>query len=153
MTNKKELNKFFLSCFNGILRAEETALDLITNAKLTMKEIHFIEAVFNAKERGENISSTIANMLGVTMGTLTASFARLERKGYLTKERCKNDKRVYYIIPTRLAELINKEHAAFHEKMVDSIIEAVPEKQLDGVVLSLKALTIFFEEYRKKHSL
>ena len=147
MTNKEELNNFFEICFTSILRVEERALESITNSKLTIKEIHFIEAVFRAKARGENCFSTIAAFLGITIGTLTSSFARLEKKGYLIKEQDPHDKRIFYIVPTRLAELINKEHTRFHEKMVDSIVKLLSETQLDELVRALKNLETFFEEF------
>jgi len=148
VTNRQELNDFFVSCFNSILRAEENALESITNGKLTIKEIHFIEAVFKAQAVGENCFSTIANFLGITVGTLTTSFSRLEKKGYLVKEQDKSDKRIYYIVPTRLAELIHKEHAAFHKKMVESVIEMLSEKEIDDLVRSLKDLDNFFHEFK-----
>ena len=148
MTNKEELNKFFVSCFNSILRAEEKALETITNGTLSIKEIHFIEAVFKARELGENCFSTIASYLGITVGTLTSSFSRLEKKGYLAKVQDKDDKRIFYIVPTRLAELIEKEHAAFHAKMIDNVIDTFSDRGINELVTSLKKLATFFEEYK-----
>ena len=148
MTNREELNSFFVSCFNSILRAEEKALESISNGKLTIKEIHFIEAVFKAQAVQENCASTIANLLGVTLGTLTTSFSKLEQKGYLYKEQDRNDKRIFYIVPTRLAELVNKEHTAFHEKMVDKVVKLFPEEKTENLVEILKTLDKFFSEYR-----
>ena len=147
MSNREELNHFFVSCFNSILRAEERALESLTNGTLSIKEIHFIEAVFEAQKRGENCFSTIADFLGVTYGTLTTSFSRLEKKGYLAKVQDEDDKRIHYIVPTALAELINKEHTAFHERMVDSVAENLSEKQFDELVKSLHILDDFFAEY------
>ena len=151
MTNKEELNDFFVSCFNQILRVEESELESIANSKMTMKEIHFIEAVFKTKEKGENYSTTIANRLNVTLGTLTTNFMRLERKGCLTKRRCNHDKRVFYIEPTPLAEFINKKHQEFHNKMIDDVLEAIPVKQADCLVGALKALNKFFSTYKLKN--
>ena len=146
MSVKEELNNFFVSCFNSILRMEENALEPITNGTLTIKEIHFIDAVFRAQAVGENCFSTIAGFLGITIGTLTKSFLRLEKKGYLTKEQDKDDKRIFYIVPTRLAELIRKEHAAFHEKMIDSVVRKVSPDQLNVLLDALKILDPFFSE-------
>ena len=149
MTNKEELNNFFVSCFYTILRAEEVALESITGGTLTTKEIHFIDAVFKAKAAGENCFSTIANFLGITLGTLTTTFLRLQEKGYLTKEQDAQDKRIYYIVPTQLAEFIHKEHTAFHEKMIDSIMHTLTEKEADNLIIALKKLDEFFHEAYK----
>lgn len=148
MKSREELNRFFVSCFNSILRAEERSLESISNGKLTIKEIHFIEAVFKAQAVGENCFSTIANFLGVTTGTLTTSFLRLERKGYLKKEQDKLDKRIYFIVPTRLAEMVNREHTAFHEKIVDEVMCMIPENEMDTLLDTLKILNDFFSQFK-----
>ena len=144
MTNKEKLNHFFVSCFYSILAAEEKVLESITNGKLTLKEIHVIEAVFRTKATGGNTFTNIANTLRVTLGTLTTAFLKLEQKGYLTKEQDKNDKRVYYIEPTRLAELINDEHAVFHERMIEGVLTLIPEKEVEHLVGALQLLDEFF---------
>ena len=150
VTNKEQLNAFFVSCFNSILRAEESALETITNGKLTIKEIHFIEAVFLSQKVGENCLSTIAAMLGVTVGTLATSFARLEQKGYLYKEQDKEDRRIYYIVPTRLAEMIYAEHNKFHEKLVNHIAAQLSPDEFKNLVGSLKKLDDFFQDHTLK---
>ena len=147
MTNKEKLNHFFTSCFNYILRAEERSLESISNGKLTLKEIHFIEAVFKSMAVGENCLSTLAQMLRVTTGTLTTSFKKLEAKGYLYKEQDKQDKRIYYIIPTKLAEMVNREHAAFHEKVINNIVKHLNDAELDAVTDAMERMAEFFENY------
>ena len=148
MDSKEKINEFFVNCFYSILGAEERAMEAISNGKLSLKEIHLIDAVFKCKASGENNFSNIAKLLGITLGTLTTSFSRLEEKGYLIKEQHKNDKRVYYIEPTRLAELINDEHAAFHQDMVNGIIELLSESELQHLLGALDILEKFFNEIR-----
>lgn len=148
MDNKEKINDFFVNCFYSILGAEERAMEAITNGKLSLKEIHLIEAVFKAKAAAENNFSGIAKILGVTLGTLTISFSKLEKKGYLVKEQHKADKRVFYVEPTRLAELINAEHSKFHKEMVDGIIELLSKTELEHLVDALEVLDKFFNEVR-----
>jgi DNA-binding MarR family transcriptional regulator len=150
MTNKEKLNNFFVSCFNSILRAEEDALETITNGKLTIKEIHFIEHVFKTRERGENTFSNIADALGVTLGTLMASFSRLEKKGYLTKEPCTRDKRTSFVIPTHLAEFIYQEHTNFHNNMIDAIVATLKESEIEQIVYLLERLARFISKYKSQ---
>lgn len=144
MTNKEELNNFFVSCFNAILRSEERALEALTHGKLTVKEIHFIEAVFKSQTVGENCFSTIAKYLGVTIGTLTSSFSKLESKGFLYKEQDREDKRIFYIVPTPLAKVIYDEHAAFHERMIDRVMQHLTDDEMKTLTASLKKLDEFF---------
>jgi len=140
----EKLNDFFVTCFYSILSAEERALESISNGKLSLKEIHVIEAVFKAKKRGENNFLTIAKILSITPGTLTTAFAKLEKKGYLVKRQDKADKRIYYIEPTRLAELINNEHSAFHRKFIEGVVRTLPRDDLDRLANTLKTVSDFF---------
>lgn len=145
MDVKSELNEFFVSCFYSILSAEERTLESITNGKLTLKEIHLIDAVFQSKDAGENNFSSIAKRLGVTLGTLTTSYAKLEKKGYLVKVQDKKDKRIFYIEPTRLAALINNEHAAFHKNMINGVEKSLSAEELLQLTSVLKKLRAFFD--------
>ncbi len=141
---KDELNAFFVSVFNSILAVEERNLEAMSNGKVTLKEIHVIEAVYKCMEKGENNFSAIAQRLNITLSTLTAAYSKLERKGYLTKERDKKDKRVYWIFPTHIAELINNEHTAWHENLVDGIAATLTEEEQRNLAATLKNLGEYF---------
>lgn len=141
---RDEINVFFTSCFYSIMSAEERNLEAITNGTLTLKEIHLLEAVFKCVETGDNNFSAVAKRLGVTLGTLTTSFNKLEKKGYLKKTRDEKDRRVFYIEPTELASFINDEHEKFHKKMVDDIVSVLTEDEQEHLASALKQLDAFF---------
>lgn len=143
---KDQLNTFFVSVFYSILNAEERSLEAMSNGKVTLKEIHLIEAVYKCMEKGENNFSSIAQKMKITLGTLTTAYAKLEKKGYLTKERDKKDKRVYWIYPTHIAELINMEHTKWHERLVESIASALTQEEQLNLVATLKILGEFFDK-------
>ena len=146
MTNEREVfNEFMENCFYAILDSEKKALEPLTNGELTLKEIHLIEKVINLKKVGQNIFSKVANKLGITLGTLTTAFSKLEKKGYLKKEQLLVDMRMYYIVPTPAAEAIYKEHLKWHEKLVDSVLAVVPEKDLKNFINAFRSLTEFFK--------
>ncbi len=145
---KEKLNEFFVSCFYSILNAEERALESLSNGKLSLKEIHVIEAVYKAKAAGNNNFSTIAKLLNITPGTLTASFTKLEEKGYLVRVQHTSNKRVYYIEPTPLAEMINEKHTVFHERMIDDIVHVLPDIKIDELIDTLGVLTRYFNRIK-----
>jgi DNA-binding MarR family transcriptional regulator len=147
MTVREELKHFFISCFYSILNAEERALESISNGKLSSKEVHVIGAVFKSLETEENNFSEVARILGITLGTLTAAFSRLEKKGYLYKKQDAKDKRIFHIYPTRLAELVHIEHMNFHENMIEDIMKDMKEDDLSTVVKALKTIEKFFDKY------
>ena len=150
--NKKKLHDFFINCFYSILSTEERALESFSKGELTLKEIHFIAAVFRTKIAGKNNFSTIARILRVTLGTLTTSFARLEKKGYLTKTQHETDKRVFFIEPTEKADRIHVEHEKFHDKMMRGIVESVSEEKMDELIESLEKLDKFFKGIRAEYA-
>ncbi|MCL2797975.1 MAG: MarR family winged helix-turn-helix transcriptional regulator [Firmicutes bacterium] len=145
MDDKEQINKFFVDCFYSILSAEERALEPLCHGNLSVKEIHVIEAVYLTKKTGENNFSSIAKRLGVALGTLTASFSRLEQKGLLYKVRDDDDKRVFYIELTPFGEEINDAHTRFHEQMVDGIVTRLSQEELNHLVFALDRLGDFFK--------
>ncbi|MDR1698083.1 MAG: MarR family transcriptional regulator [Erysipelotrichaceae bacterium] len=144
MESKNKLNSFFVDCFYSILRAEERVLSNLSQRKLSLKEIHVIDAVFCERKVHRNSFSNIAKTLGITLGTLTTSFNRLERKGYLMKKRDETDKRIFYIDLTPLGELINEEHLRFHDTIVDQITKRLDQKELDCLTKALDILNKYF---------
>ncbi|MCL2556773.1 MAG: hypothetical protein FWE03_07165 [Firmicutes bacterium] len=145
---KEKIKDFFIKCFYSIIHAEEKVLESVSSGKLTTNEVHLISAVFRAKAVGKNTFSIIAKMLDVTLGTLTTSFNRLAKKGYLKKVPHEIDKRKFYIEPSDLAIAIHNEHVAFHDKMFSGIINSISEDQLEIVIDSLEKLNKFFMQLK-----
>ena len=145
-TEHEILNEFMVDIFYSILNKEEKALEYLSNGKLTLKEIHVIEQVFKTLKTGNNTFSNIANGLKISLGTLTESFSKLEKKGYLIKEQDKNDKRVFYIVPTPIAQMIDAEHTKWHKQLIDNIINKVPDADLVNFINSIQKLREFFKK-------
>lgn len=148
-THRDVINEFMVSCFYSILEGEEQALESITNGKLTIKEIHLIEAVFRTQKTGANTFSNIAHILGVALGTLTKAFLKLSNKGFLVKKRDETDKRIFYIVPTKLAEIMNDRHTEWHEKLMDDIIKNIPERDLENFIDAIRNLSESFNRKKK----
>lgn len=149
MSKEREiLNDFMVSCFYSILEQEEKALLPVFGNKLSLKEIHLISTVYDLQKIGNNNFSRVANKLGVTLGTLTASFSKLEKKGYLKKEKYLIDNRVFYITPTKLADKVHKEHQDWHTSLLDGIIRTLPQNDLENLTKSLEQLSTFIKNLK-----
>ena len=75
-----KINQFLVEVFDQILRREEDCLTA-RYPRLSLKEIHLIDAVCRAADHGgDNRATAIAAAQGVTAGTLTSSVNLLERK-------------------------------------------------------------------------
>ncbi|MFA5283302.1 MAG: MarR family transcriptional regulator [Bacilli bacterium] len=144
--DKEQLNHFLVVTFNDILRYEERALERLANNRLSISEIHLLEAVFETMKKKENTSTNIASALGITLGSLTTAVKTLERKGYLIRERDQNDKRVFYLIPTPIATFVNKKHEQFHEEMIDNIVANLSFEEEKTLAIALGKVQTYFGE-------
>jgi len=145
---KEQIKDFFIKCFYSISHTEEKVLESITNGALTLNEVHLISAVFRAKQANKNTFSIIAKILNITLGTLTTSFNRLVKKGYLIKVPHEDDKRKFYIEPTESAKIIHTKHMAFHDKMFEGAINSISEEQVEMMIDSLDKLNKYFMQLR-----
>ena len=86
----------------------------------------------------------IAKILNITMGSLTVSVTTLEGKGYLTRLKCADDKRLVRIFPTHLAQEAQLYHNDFHHGMMKIISDNLNEEEISTVVKALVTLKDFF---------
>lgn len=76
----------------------------------------------------------LAEMLGVSKPMITAHIRSLEGKGYVTKEPCSQDKRVYYIRPTVQAlELVELAKVDLNENL-DRMVKELGQEGFDTLV-------------------
>lgn len=151
MESKKVLNDFLVDTFNEILRLEQTALENLAERKLSISEIHVIEAVFKALEKGTNTAGEISRMLKITLGSLTVAVQTLEKKGYLYRQRNGEDKRIVRIFPTPLGELTNKIHMKFHDEMVNDVTTLLNDEEQRVLIVALGQIKTFFERKALKN--
>ena len=134
------INQVLVTLFNDILRIEERTLD---TPGLSIREIHVIEAVCDCED--PRITS-LAQALHVTTGSMSVATSTLERKGYLLREKAKEDRRVTYIRPTEKALQIQKNHTDFHREMVDAVMELLNPKELAILIKALDSIDSYFSE-------
>ncbi len=148
---RERINTFLVEAFNTILQLEDRALSGSHEfSNLSVNEFHVIEAVIAC---GENSSmSAISKRLGITVGSLTVAVKTLARKGYLKREKRANDMRMVYVVPTERGVAANEYHSAFHYKMVDAVMEKLPEQQLETLISALEIVADFFSETQETRS-
>ena len=69
--------------------------------------------------------SDIAAKLNITVGSLTTSMNSLVKKGYATRERSEQDRRVVFIHLTLKGRKAYHHHAEFHRKMTDAVLDVL----------------------------
>ncbi len=144
---RKTLNKILVHLFNDILKVEEKSLSKGLYKELTITDMHTIEAVGFTKSR--NMSS-IAKTLSITVGTLTIAINHLVKKGFVERIRSSKDRRVVLVSLTKKGKAAFKHHLAFHDKMVEKIIEPLNEAELKVLVGALQKVDWFFQTEKDK---
>lgn len=142
MSKTKDLvNELLVEVFNHILSIEEKTLKK-RGVKLSMTEVHVLEAIKNTKEK---TMTNIANRLRVTVGTLTTSINTLERKKYVERVRGTEDKRKVYIKLTPIALKVLDIHDNFHDEMINNVFNDLNIEDDEVLIKSLENVSNYFK--------
>ena len=139
-------HEVLVKLFNDIMNIEAKAIITPEFRDITNNDMHVIEAVGIREPR--NMSS-VAKTLGITVGTLTISINGLVKKGYVSRVRSEEDRRVVLIFLTEKGKRAYQHHREFHDGMVKALVEGLDEGQQKILVKSLLNLRTFFDSYKK----
>lgn len=137
---KSIVNELLVDIFNRILIIEAESMKK-QNVKLSMNEIHVLEAI---EKVDETSMSNIAKKLHITVGSLTTAINTLYQKKYVTRERDEDDRRKVIIKLTELSHEVLKKHEAFHEQMIDAVFKELNVGEDQVLIDSLRNLSSFF---------
>ena len=135
------LNDVLVNLFRDIMELEEQAIITQEYQDTTNNDMHVIEAI-GVKEP-KNMS-TIAKQLSVTVGTLTIAMNSLVKKGYVIRERGKEDRRVVYISLSEKGLRAYRHHEEFHRQMIEAVLENLTEDETESLVKALAKLERWF---------
>ncbi len=139
---KKVINELLVDIFNKILAIEGQELKN-KGIKLSMSEVHVLEAVEKAEEP---TMSNIANLLGITVGSLTTAINTLYQKGYVSRVRDTEDRRKVFVGLLPKAEEVMNLHKEYHDEMINSIFEDLKVDEDELLISSLKKLSSYFKK-------
>lgn len=146
MDTERTLNTLLVQFFKYIMEIEERKLITDEFKEITYNDMHIIEAIgidAIGLETPRKMSE-IAKTMSVTTGTLTKAVNALEKKGYVTRQRSKEDKRVVYILLTERGVRAYQHHEKFHQDMIAFILEHVSEEESRVLQQALERLMGYF---------
>ena len=143
------LNEVLVRLFRDIMNIEEKAIITQEYKDLTNNDMHVIEAIGMGEPK--NMTS-IARELSVTVGTLTIAMNSLVKKGYVIRERGKEDRRVVYISLSDKGRNAYHHHAEFHREMIQGISEELNPEELEVLAKALSKLDRWFRQKEKENS-
>lgn len=135
-----------VNLFQEIMYIEEKALITAEFKNISVNDMHIIEAIGTGEPKN---MSTVAKLMSVTVGTLTIAINNLVKKGYVSRVRSEEDRRVVLIFLTEKGKRAYQHHREFHDGMVKALVEGLDEGQQKILVKSLLNLRTFFDSYKK----
>ena len=135
-----------VNLFQEIMDIEEKALITAEFKNISVNDMHIIEAIGTGEPKN---MTTVAKLMSVTVGTLTIAINNLVKKGYVSRVRSEEDRRVVLIFLTEKGKRAYQHHREFHDGMVKALVEGLDEGQQKILVKSLLNLRTFFDSYKK----
>ena len=142
MDTYNQLNEVLVHLFNHTLKIEEESLIKDEFKDISMNDMHIIEAVGDGEPK--NMSS-IARIVGVTVGTLTIAMNNLVKKGYVIRTRSEKDRRVVLISLADKGKKAFRRHEEFHLRMVQAMRQGLDDEQCRVLMQAMKNLRTHFE--------
>lgn len=143
MNTEQTLNRLLVEFFKYIMEIEEKKLITDEFREITYNDMHIIEAIGLDKPKK---MSEIAKIMSVTTGTLTKAVDSLEKKGYVQRQRSRQDKRVVNITLTQQGVTAFRHHEKFHQDMIAFILEHVSEEESRVLRHALERLMGYFRQ-------
>ena len=144
MPCSQQINHFLTAIFQNILSVEEGFVHrALKDRRVTITEIHILDQI---GPEGARRMGDVAESLGVTLPTLTASAERLCRKGLALKARDGVDRRVVNISLTDAGKEVCRLHSEFHQRLVARVTQGLEPADLPAFTRLLEQVNGFFEE-------
>ena len=147
MDHYEVFHDILVNLFQEIMDIEGKALITSEFKDISVNDMHIMEAI--GEENAKNMSS-VAKILSVTVGTLTIAINGLVKKGYVTRERSEEDRRVVLISLTEKGRKANQHHKSFHDGMIQALLKDLDDEQQEILVKSLLNLREFFDSYENQ---
>jgi DNA-binding MarR family transcriptional regulator len=135
------LNEVLVRLFRDIMDLEQQAIITQEFNNITNNDMHVIEAIGIGEPKN---MSAIARELSVTVGTLTIAINSLVKKGYVTRQRGKEDRRVVYISLSEKGKEAYGHHAKFHREMIAGVIAGLSGNETEVLIKALTKLNQWF---------
>ena len=138
-----KINGYLVDIFNNVVIIEEASLKNSKFNDISLKEMHTIDVIST-----HTTPSAVARELMLTLGTVTTSLNKLEKKGYIIRTRSSVDRRVVHLSLSKKGRLVYRLHRAFHKSMVKTITEGFNDEELKVMSKGLENLHAFLEELK-----
>jgi DNA-binding MarR family transcriptional regulator len=141
MSLEEALNDLLVKLTKDVLEIESKCLITEEFSDISYNDMHIIEAVGVDEPRN---MKTVAGRMSVTTGTLTTAVDALCEKGYVVRERSREDKRVIHLLLTERGKNAYYHHEQFHRQMIKNMTAGMNEQETDILIYALAKLVDYF---------
>lgn len=142
MEKEELLNELLVMLFNEVLDMEHKALINGSFKEISINDMHIINAIGIREARN---MSAVAKTMSVTVGTLTTAINNLVKKGYVSRIRSAEDKRVVLLSLTEKGVAAYQKHAVFHKQMVQTVMDGFEGEEMEVLLRAFKKLRGYFK--------
>ena len=142
MTTDETLNELLVKLFKNTTEIEAQCLVTEEFRDISYNDFHIIEAIGTGEPKN---MSTVAKLMRVTTGTLTKAIDALTEKGYVIRERSRQDKRVVGVYLTQKGRAAYAHHEEFHRDMIAQAKGELTEQELPVLIYSMAKLVDYFQ--------
>ncbi len=111
---------------------------------LTSVEAHTLKHI--CQNKGVTLTD-IVNYWGRTKGTVSAQIGKLEKKGFVYREKRKKDSKKIHIYPTEVGVVINDMHIQYDIKESQAWLKAASEKYSVEDMTKFREMLAFYTDY------
>lgn len=145
-TSVRRMNEMLTRVYRSIIKVEEQMLHRLSGGRLTIGEMHALESI--GKRRGRHVTITdIAQDLEITLPSVTAMVKRLERKGYVTRDRSSVDARRVHVALTDEGLRAEIAHRYFRRKMVRELTADLSDQEKAAILKGLEKMNSFIRRH------
>ncbi|MEA5068190.1 MAG: MarR family transcriptional regulator, partial [Christensenellaceae bacterium] len=137
-----ELNELLVRAYRSIVKVEEVMLRDLSDTRLTISEMHLLERIGADRTLGRTVTD-LAQELDITLPSVTVALKRLEKKGYVTKNRCSEDGRRVRVKLTGEGLRAEIAHRYFHRQMVRAVAGELDENERRALIAGVRKLDLF----------
>ncbi|CAM4366115.1 MarR family winged helix-turn-helix transcriptional regulator [Weissella hellenica] len=139
----EKMNETLVDVFNNVMWIEEASLRKSRFKDITIKDMHTIAAITMYDTR---TASQLAQTMHLTPSAMTSVIDKLEKKGYVVRNRDTKDRRVVRIGLTHKGRTVFRAHEAFHRGMTHSLFDSLEKSKAPVVEEAIEDLQEYLHE-------
>ena len=140
-----ELNRLLVDTYRIAGKIEQIMLQDLSDGKLSLAEMRALECVGDSRREGITVTQ-ISQELDITPPSVTAIVKRLERKGYVTKQRDSSDGRQVHVHVTDAGWHAYVGYRFVQRRMINAVRASLSVDEGPMLMHALQGLNEFFRQ-------